>query len=54
LVGTVDDVAGQLQGWKEMGVGTLVVSTGAVPFSVVSDDDLAPVAAAATLSAPWV
>jgi hypothetical protein len=37
-----------------MGVSTLVVNTGALPFSVVSDDDLAPLAAAATLSAPWV
>ncbi|MCU1449310.1 MAG: flavin-dependent oxidoreductase, F420-dependent methylene-tetrahydromethanopterin reductase [Acidimicrobiales bacterium] len=49
LVGTVDEVAEQLDGWKELGVRSLVVSIAAVPFSVVSADDLDLVARACSL-----
>src|SRR4051794_15147052 len=38
LVGTVEEVAEQLDGWKQLGVGSLVVSAAAVPFSVVGED----------------
>jgi alkanesulfonate monooxygenase SsuD/methylene tetrahydromethanopterin reductase-like flavin-dependent oxidoreductase (luciferase family) len=46
LVGTVDEVAEQLRGWQELGVETLVLGVGAVPFQVVSPDDVELLAAA--------
>lgn len=46
LVGTVDHVAEQVARWRELGVGTLIVCLGAVPFSVTDPDDLALVAEA--------
>jgi alkanesulfonate monooxygenase SsuD/methylene tetrahydromethanopterin reductase-like flavin-dependent oxidoreductase (luciferase family) len=49
LVGTVDQVAGQLDRWRELGVGTLIVSAGAVPFSVAAPDDVVLLAAACSL-----
>jgi len=49
LVGTVDEVAEQLAGWRDLGVGSLVVSLAAVPFSMVDDDAVDLVAAASTL-----
>jgi probable F420-dependent oxidoreductase len=49
LVGTVDEVAEQLAGWRELGVGSLVVSLAAVPFSIVDDDAVDLVAAASSL-----
>jgi probable F420-dependent oxidoreductase len=51
LVGTVEEVAEQLAGWRDLGVGSLVVSLAAVPFSIVDDDAVALVAAASTLVA---
>ncbi|TMK88351.1 MAG: LLM class flavin-dependent oxidoreductase [Actinobacteria bacterium] len=38
LVGTVEEVADQLGRWQELGVQSLVVSLGGVPFSIVEDD----------------
>ena len=49
LVGTVDEVAEQLAGWEALGVGSLVVSLAAVPFSIVDDDAVDLVAAASSL-----
>src|SRR5947209_9893716 len=49
LVGTVDEVAGQLAAWRDLGVGSLIVSVAALPFSVVDDDDVELVAAACNL-----
>lgn len=51
LVGTVNEVAEQLGRWRELGVGSLVVSVAAVPFSVVDDDAVDLVAAACSLEA---
>jgi len=47
LVGTVDEVAEQLVTWDELGVETVIVGPGAVPFQVASIDDLDPLATAA-------
>jgi probable F420-dependent oxidoreductase len=49
LVGTVDDVTEQPAGWEALGVGSLVVSLAAVPFSIVDDDAVDLVAAASSL-----
>ena len=46
LVGTVDQVAEQLAAWEGAGVSTVVVSLGALPFTVTGVDDLALVASA--------
>ena len=46
LVGTVDEVREQAEGWAALGVETLVVGLGAVPFSVTALDDLELVARA--------
>jgi alkanesulfonate monooxygenase SsuD/methylene tetrahydromethanopterin reductase-like flavin-dependent oxidoreductase (luciferase family) len=48
LVGTVEQVAEQLAGWESLGVETVVLGPGAVPFQVASLDDLEPLAAAAS------
>ncbi|MEA2901353.1 MAG: hypothetical protein QOH36_1240 [Actinomycetota bacterium] len=40
LVGTVDEVRDQLDGWAALGVSTLVVSPRPMPFSVPRPDDL--------------
>lgn len=40
LVGTVDEVREQAAGWSELGVETLVIGAGAVPFQVVDLDDV--------------
>jgi alkanesulfonate monooxygenase SsuD/methylene tetrahydromethanopterin reductase-like flavin-dependent oxidoreductase (luciferase family) len=40
LVGTVDEVREQVAEWEELGVETLVVCPGAVPFAVTSVDDV--------------
>jgi alkanesulfonate monooxygenase SsuD/methylene tetrahydromethanopterin reductase-like flavin-dependent oxidoreductase (luciferase family) len=47
LVGTVDQVAEQLLTWDGLGVETVIVGPGAVPFQVASMEDLEPLAAAA-------
>lgn len=51
LVGTVDEVAEQLDRWRALGVGSLVVSLAAVPFSIVDDDAVDLVAKACSLVA---
>jgi probable F420-dependent oxidoreductase len=51
LVGTVEEVANQLVRWQELGVGSLVVSVAAVPFSIVDDDAVELVASACSLVA---
>jgi len=51
LVGTVDEVAEQLAAWEALGVGSLIVSVAAVPFSIVGDDAVDLVAAASSLVA---
>lgn len=47
LVGTVEQVAEQLTAWDALGVETVIVGPGAVPFQVASIEDLEPLAAAA-------
>ena len=49
LVGSVDEVAEQLVRWRELGVGSLVASLAALPFSIVDDDAVDLVAAACSL-----
>ena len=49
LVGTVQEVGEQLARWQELGVGSLVVSVAAVPFSVGDDDAIDLVARACSL-----
>lgn len=46
LVGTVEQVGEQLGEWTDAGVTTLVVSLGALPFTVTGVDDLEMVASA--------
>jgi alkanesulfonate monooxygenase len=52
LVGTVDEVREQVGAWAELGVSSLIASVAAVPFSVVSEDDVDLVAAACSLGGP--
>jgi probable F420-dependent oxidoreductase len=40
LVGTVDEVRAQADRWSDLGVETLIVGAGPVPFSVVAPDDV--------------
>jgi probable F420-dependent oxidoreductase len=40
LVGTVEQVREQAERWRELGVETLIVGPGAVPFHVASRDDV--------------
>lgn len=44
LVGTVEQVREQVAGWSALGVETLIVGLGAVPFAVTALDDLQMVA----------
>jgi probable F420-dependent oxidoreductase len=46
LVGTVEDVRAQAAEWEQLGVETLVVGAGAVPFQVGALDDVELLAAA--------
>jgi alkanesulfonate monooxygenase SsuD/methylene tetrahydromethanopterin reductase-like flavin-dependent oxidoreductase (luciferase family) len=41
LVGTVDDVRSQAQEWEALGVETIIVGAGALPFQVGDLDDIA-------------
>ncbi len=50
LVGTVDEVAEQVAGWREAGVAELICDVGPLPFSLSAADDLE--VAAAGLGAP--
>ncbi|MFN2507081.1 MAG: LLM class flavin-dependent oxidoreductase [Acidimicrobiales bacterium] len=52
LVGTVEQVGEQLEGWAELGVDDLIVGAGVVPFAVAHPDDLEMIAAACSLYAP--
>ena len=49
LVGTVEEVGEQLAGWAALGVDTLVLGPGPLPFAVTSADDVAMLAAACSL-----
>jgi probable F420-dependent oxidoreductase len=40
LVGTIDQVREQVAGWAELGVETLMLGVGAVPFAVTSVEDV--------------
>jgi len=40
LVGTVAEVREQVAAWQELGVSSLVLTAGAVPFALASDDDV--------------
>jgi probable F420-dependent oxidoreductase len=44
LVGTVEQVREQAEGWRSFGVETLIVGLGAVPFAATTLDDLAMLA----------
>ncbi len=46
LVGTVEQVREQAEEWRDLGVETLIVGLGAVPFAVTALDDLQLVASA--------
>jgi len=46
LVGTAEQVKEQLGAWRDLGVSTLVVNLGALPFGVPDPDDLEMVASA--------
>src|SRR5439155_23308581 len=41
LVGTVDEVRAQVEEWEALGVESLVVGAGVVPFQVTGVDDVA-------------
>jgi len=40
LVGTVDDVRAQLHAWEALGIDTIMLGVGAVPFQVAARDDV--------------
>ncbi|MDQ6910831.1 MAG: LLM class flavin-dependent oxidoreductase [Actinomycetota bacterium] len=50
LVGTVDEVRDQLAEWAALGIQTLVVSAGALPFAIASGDDVDLLAETCSLS----
>ena len=52
LVGTVEQVQEQVAAWAELGVETLIVGPGCVPFQVVALEDLDPIAEALSLRLP--
>ena len=52
LVGTVEQVREQLYRWESLGVSTLIVGAGALPFAVAGGDDLEMLAVACNLKAP--
>ncbi len=49
LVGTVEEVREQLGGWEALGVDTIIVGPGPLPFSVTGRDDVAMLAEACSL-----
>jgi probable F420-dependent oxidoreductase len=49
LVGTVEQVREQLAVWEDLGVDTLILGAGAVPFAIASPDDVELLAAACRL-----
>jgi alkanesulfonate monooxygenase SsuD/methylene tetrahydromethanopterin reductase-like flavin-dependent oxidoreductase (luciferase family) len=40
LVGTIDEVREQIGAWEELGVDTLILGAGAVPFQISTPDDV--------------
>jgi probable F420-dependent oxidoreductase len=50
LVGTVEQVREQLAGWESLGIDTLVLSAGALPFAIGSNDDVELLAETCSLS----
>lgn len=46
LVGTVDEVREQVEMWADLGVETLILGVGALPFQVGSEADVDLLAAA--------
>ena len=46
LVGTVEEVGEQVDRWRSLGVSSLILSAGALPFSVAAGDDVELLAAA--------
>lgn len=50
LVGTTEQVKEQLATWAALGIHTLVVSCGALPFAIASGDDVALLAETCSLS----
>jgi alkanesulfonate monooxygenase SsuD/methylene tetrahydromethanopterin reductase-like flavin-dependent oxidoreductase (luciferase family) len=48
LVGTVDEVREQAIAWQGLGIETLILNPGCVPFQIAALDDLEPLAAALT------
>ncbi|MGH9189727.1 MAG: LLM class flavin-dependent oxidoreductase [Acidimicrobiales bacterium] len=49
LVGTVEQVGEQCGRWRDLGVSSLIVNAGAVPFALASPDDLELIATACRL-----
>ncbi len=49
LVGTVEEVGEQVRAWASLGVSSLVLTAGAVPFALASEDDVALLADACRL-----
>jgi len=54
LVGTVEEVKGQLEEWAALGVDTMVLGAGGGAFSVMGPDDVAMWAATCSLDPVWV
>lgn len=52
LVGTIDEVRDQLEQWAALGIETLMLGTGGVPFAVTTADDVEILAAACSLGPP--
>jgi probable F420-dependent oxidoreductase len=50
LVGTVEEVREQLAGWAALGIHTLIVTVGALPFAIGDEDDVALFAESCSLS----
>jgi hypothetical protein len=40
LVGTVEEVGEQVRRWESLGVSSLILSAGAMPFALASPDDV--------------
>jgi alkanesulfonate monooxygenase SsuD/methylene tetrahydromethanopterin reductase-like flavin-dependent oxidoreductase (luciferase family) len=40
LVGTVEQVGEQVRRWQDLGVSSLVLNAGAVPFALAAADDV--------------
>ena len=53
LVGTVDQVREQVQRWESLGVSSLIVTAGAVPFALAAGDDVELIAETCRHPANW-